>query len=173
MTDRIRIAIIDDHPMFRAGLMATLRRFPDLKIAEFGATADDAIRLAGSDIDIMLLDIGIPGGGLSAGNHIVAQFPHKRIIYLTGSNSEDDAIAAMINGACGYMLKGTTGRELVEVIRLVHGGGRYFAPELALRALAGRNRTEPAVPPGPRPRGELTERETLHPRACRTGSEKW
>ncbi len=158
MTNRIRIAIIDDHPMFRTGLIASLRRFADIEVVSVGASAADAVRAANGPIDILLLDIGIPGGGLEAGRRIVREHPAVKIIYLTGSNREADATEAIAAGARGYVLKGATGRELAKAIRSVSSGTAYFAPELALRMLTGRrsHETEPGPPPSP-PRCELPE----------------
>ena len=151
---RIRVAIIDDHPMFRTGLVATLRRFSDLEVVGVGANADEAIEVAkAGKIDILLLDIGIPGNGIEAGRRIAHEFSSVQVMYLTGSNSEEDAASAFASGGRGYVLKGATGRELANAIRTVHQGDLYVTPELGSRMLAQRGAA--SRPPEPARRAPL------------------
>ena len=161
MTDRVRIAVIDDHPMFRTGLVASLRRFSDFEIVSVGGSADEALKAAGGDIDILLLDIGIPGDGIEAGRRIAQDCPSVQVIYLTGSNNEDDATTALATGASGYVLKGATGRELANAIRTVHHGDPYITPELGSRMLARRGRRGAKLRPQ---QTSLAARPELSPR---------
>jgi DNA-binding NarL/FixJ family response regulator len=151
-SNRIRIAIVDDHPLFRAGLATSLRRAADLEIVMVGETAEDAIRAAASGkIDVLLLDITIPGNGIDAARSIVRDNPGMKILFLTGSDSEDAAAETLAIGGRGYVLKGANGRELVKAIRTVHQGQLYVTPELATRMLARQGRREPAAPVPDRP----------------------
>jgi DNA-binding NarL/FixJ family response regulator len=150
-SSRIRIAIVDDHPLFRAGLATSLRRTADLEIVMVGETAEDAVRAAASgSVDVLLLDITIPGGGIEAARSIVRAHPEVRILFLTGADSEDAAAETLAIGGRGYVLKGANGRELVKAIRTVHQGQLYVTPELATRMLARHGRRE-APPPPERP----------------------
>ena len=76
MNDRIQIIIVDDHPLFRDGVIQTLKAEPDIEIVGEATTALEAIRLTGELLpDLILLDITIPGGGLNAARTIAATMP--------------------------------------------------------------------------------------------------
>jgi two-component system nitrate/nitrite response regulator NarL len=161
-SSRIRIAIVDDHPLFRAGLATSLRRTADLEIVTVGETAEDAVRAAASgNVDVLLLDITIPGGGIEAARSIVRDNPGVRILFLTGADSEDAAAETLAIGGRGYVLKGANGRELVKAIRTVHQGQLYVTPELATRMLARHGRREAAPPPAPARPGPAAARPFL------------
>ena len=97
--------------------------------------------------DVLLLDLNIPGGGgIEAARAVVAAVPATRVIMLTASVDEDDLAAAMAAGARGYILKGVAARELVSIIRRVHGGEGYVAPSLAASLLAGLGGPRPSAP---------------------------
>jgi two-component system nitrate/nitrite response regulator NarL len=104
--EQIRIAIIDDHPVFRSGLAQSLRRAADVEIATVGGTADEAVRAARTgSIDVLLLDLTIPGDGKEAARRILRESPAARILILTGSNKEEDVAATLAIGAMGYVQK--------------------------------------------------------------------
>jgi DNA-binding NarL/FixJ family response regulator len=154
MTERIRVVVADDHPMFRAGVVASLGAEPDIEVLAEGASADEAVRLATlHEPDVCLLDIAMPGGGLRAASEITAALPQTRVIMLTVSEDEDDLLAAMKAGASGYVLKGAAGSELVGVLRKVDAGEVYVAPGLAWGLLRELSRPRSA------PLDELTARE--------------
>ncbi len=118
MSDKIRVVIVDDHPLFREGVANTLQAKPDIEIVGQGTTAEEAHRLAQELMpDIILLDIAIPGGGLNAIRSITADCPVVKIVMLTVSEDEDNVLAAFKNGARAYILKGVSGRELVRILR--------------------------------------------------------
>lgn len=152
--ERIRIVVIDDHPMFRAGVVASLAAAPDVTVVGEADSAGQAIRLATEhEPDICLLDIAMPGGGLVAARRIRDQFPQTRVVMLTVSEDEDDLLAAMKAGASGYVLKGAPASELLRVLRLVHAGEVYVAPGLAWGLLREMSRPRSA------PLDELSSRE--------------
>ncbi|MCL5952431.1 MAG: response regulator transcription factor [Chloroflexi bacterium] len=159
MTESLQVVIVDDHPLFREGVVGTLRAEPDIEVVGQGETAEEAFRL-GTELlpDILLLDISIPGGGLSAVPKIAAACPVTKIVMLTASEEEDDVVAALQAGARGYIVKGVAARELVRVLRAVHAGEAYVTPALAASLLA----VMPGKPAGERgasPLQDLTERE--------------
>ena len=154
MTEPIRIAVADDHPMFRAGVVMSLREEDDIDVVGEAADAASALALARNELpDVMVLDIAMPGSGLDAARAIAAACPATRIVMLTVSEDEDDLLAAMKAGASGYVLKGAGASELARVIRSVNAGEVYVAPALAWGMLR-EMRT-----PRPTPYDELTERE--------------
>jgi len=83
MPDAIRVAVIDDHPMFREGAVQILACLDDIEVVAEGATAADALRVAEElRPDVMLLDIGLPGNGLEAAAGIARTFPTVRAVIL-------------------------------------------------------------------------------------------
>jgi len=141
MLSAIRIAVIDDHPLFRESVVETLTSAGSFEIVGEGATAGDALRLAEDLVpDVVLLDLRLPGGGVQAATSIVSTCPTVRIIMLTASDSEQDVIAALRAGAQGYILKDSSGLELVETVRDVARGNVYVAPNLAGRLLINRGK---------------------------------
>src|SRR5215813_12481410 len=154
----IRIAVIDDHPMFREGAMQIFAGLDDMEVVAEGATAADALRLAKQfHPDVMLLDISLPGGGLEAAAGIARACPNVRTVMLTASESELDVAAALQAGARGYILKGSSGAEVVETVRAIFRGESYVAPSLAARLLIQMGkRTEVATS---KPANDLTARE--------------
>lgn len=136
MSDRIRVIVVDDHPLYRSGVVSTLREYPGIDVAGEGGSAADAIRLAGDlKPDVALLDISMPGGGLAAAAEIARASLPTRVIILTASEVDEDVIAALEAGAAGYTLKGVGGDDLAAIIRTVAAGGSYVAPTLAGRLL--------------------------------------
>jgi DNA-binding NarL/FixJ family response regulator len=155
VTDPIRILIVDDHPLFLDGLVATLSADEELEVVATGGDADAAVRAAGEHRpDLALLDVSMPGGGIEAARRIGSAAPTTRVVMLTSSESEDDLLAAMDAGASGYVLKGVAGRELRTILKSVHRGEVYVAPGLAYAMIKGL--TRPRVED---PLGELTTRE--------------
>jgi DNA-binding NarL/FixJ family response regulator len=101
-----------------------------------GATAADACAIAKQlQPDVILLDITIPGGGIEAATAIVASGLSVKVVMLTGSDDEERVTAALAAGAQGYLLKGTDAGELMEAVRVVHGGDPYVTPALSSRLL--------------------------------------
>ena len=137
MTGKIRVALFDDHPLMREGVVHTLNNASDFEVIAEGATGDDAVRAAQDDLpDIILLDISMPGGGIEAAQDISSVCPFVRIVMLTVSEDEADVIAALRAGAHGYILKGVSGPEFLRTLRAIHSGEEYVSPSLAARLLA-------------------------------------
>jgi two-component system, NarL family, nitrate/nitrite response regulator NarL len=160
MSDNLRIVVVDDHPMFREGVINTLNGDPGLDVVGQGADAATAVRLT-SDLlpDIVLLDISMPGSGIEAARQIGISCPVVKIIMVTVSEQDDDVIAALQAGASGYILKGVGGSELVAIIRTVQNGESYVSPDLAARLLANMRHTGNVDHPAHDPLSDLTLRE--------------
>lgn len=136
MTRQIRVVVVDDHPLFRSGVVASLREFDDLDVVGQGGSADDAVRLVRElSPDVALLDISMPGNGLSAAAAIVSDRSATRIVMLTVSEHDDDVLKALDAGVAGYALKGIAGNELAGIVRSVAAGASYVAPTLGGRLL--------------------------------------
>ena len=159
MVDRIRIAVVDDHPMLREGVAGTLKADAGLEVVAVGGSGADAVRIAAEHLpDVMLLDVSMPGGGIEAARAIADSFPAIKTIMLTVSEREEDVTAAMEAGAHGYVLKGVTGSDLIATIRAVNKGETYITPQFAARLLQKMQRRT-AEKPAHRPEVELTHRE--------------
>jgi len=152
----IRIAIVDDHPIFREGVASCLGEIGGFDLVGQGNCRDDALMLAERmEPDVMLLDISMPGGGLDAVSGIIARRPAQKIVMLTVSESNTDVAAALQTGAKGYVLKGVGARTLADVLKLVSAGEMYLSPALSARMVAGmaqRDEIKPRIE-------DLTERE--------------
>lgn len=153
MTPALRIVVADDHPLYRDGVVGTLRS-AGLDVVGEASIARDAVRLVVEHSpDLALFDVEMPGGGIVAAGDVHAASPGTKIVMLTVSEDEDDLVAAIEAGATGYVLKGVAGRELVAILRQVAGGDRYVSSSLAFAAL--NKRTEAPADT----LGELTDRE--------------
>jgi len=134
---RIRVVIADDHPLYRDGVALTLAESADFAVVGQGASAADAVELAGRlEPDIALLDISMPGGGIDAARRVAAASPGTRVVMLTVSEAEADVMEALKAGAAGYVLKGVSADELTHTLREIAAGRSYVSPSLAARLLA-------------------------------------
>ena len=137
MTHAIRIAIVDDHPLFREGVARSLGEIGGFEVVGEGASAEDAERLvAAMRPDIVLLDISMPGGGLAAAANIMAGHPGQKIVMLTVSEANADVAQALNAGARGYVLKGVGSKALAEILSNVAAGESYVSPTLSARLLS-------------------------------------
>ena len=135
--DKLRIAIVDDHPLFREGVAATLNNDPALEVIGQGGNAEQAVQLALDLLpDVLLLDISLPGGGIEATREVVRLCPYVKVIMLTASENEQHVSSALEAGARGYILKGIGAAELIRTIHAIHGGEHYVTPQLAARLLS-------------------------------------
>jgi DNA-binding NarL/FixJ family response regulator len=160
MTDFIRIAIVDDHPLFREGVTRSLSEIGGFEMVGEGATAQDAERLASTvRPDILLLDISMPGGGLAAVAGILAGHPAQKIVMLTVSEANADVTTALNAGVRGYVLKGIGSRALADILRNVAAGESYLSPTLSARLLSDLQTQKPTNGIADRLR-QLTERQT-------------
>lgn len=136
MNSGIRIIVVDDHPLYRDGVVRTLRESEGFDVVAEGSSAVEAVSLcARHRPDIVLLDISMPGGGVAAVSEILRVSPETKPLMLTVSESERDVFAALDAGAKGYVLKGVDGQELTKIIMRVAGGESHLEPALAAHLL--------------------------------------
>ena len=156
--NKVRVLIVDDHPLFREGVAELLSRSPNIEIVACGASAKEAIDLANQHLpDVLLLDIGIPGGGLNAVQAVSANCPVTKIVMLTAS--ETNLLAALKAGASAYVLKGVSAKELLPIIEGVMTGESYVTPSLAAGLLREMSRSGPAPVMDANPLNTLSARE--------------
>ena len=136
MPDTIQIVVVDDHPLYREGVVKTLEGEDDITVCAEGSSGNEAYELVDRlKPDIVLLDISMPDSGLDAAQKIATTNPYVKIIMLTVSEDDSDIMTALESGARGYVLKGIGAPELIAVIRTVATGGSYVTPSLAARVL--------------------------------------
>jgi DNA-binding NarL/FixJ family response regulator len=136
MFSSIRIGLVSDQPIFRTGLSEALRVSENFAVVAHGQTAEDAYRMAAdASLDILLLEIEIPGIGTGAVRAICGAKPGTKVVVLTAVDSEGAIIDALRLGARGYILKEITGADLRQALKAVHGGQYYVTPTLLSRVL--------------------------------------
>jgi DNA-binding NarL/FixJ family response regulator len=133
VTDRIRVLTVDDHPLFREGIAAVIARQEDMLLAGEATNGQEAIKSFRVILpDITLMDLQMPDmNGIDVIIAIRQEFPNARIIVLTTFLGDAQALRAFKAGATGYLLKNMIRQELLDTIRMVHGGGRRIPPEIA------------------------------------------
>ena len=130
---KIKVAVIDDHNVVRLGIKAVLKLSPQI---EFAGESDNAANvvpfLKNAAADVVLIDIRMPGkNGIEALSDIRAADLPVKVIMLTTSDVEDDVAMAVKNGADGYALKDLEPEILINAIKTVHSGGKFFPPEIS------------------------------------------
>ena len=136
MPETITFAAVDEHPLFRQGLIQSLQRTDGLICVAEGETASDARRIAAlQQPDILILEVLVQGGGVAAARAILSAHRKTKVLILTASDDEVHLTQALRAGVRGYALKGISGGELVEIIRSVHAGQPYIAPALSAQLL--------------------------------------
>jgi DNA-binding NarL/FixJ family response regulator len=131
----IRILIVDDHPVVRAGLASMLATQPAIEVADSVSSGEEALDvLERQSLDIVLLDLRMPGmNGIDTLLAIKRKATPVHVIVLTSYETDEDIYRAVNAGAEGYLLKNTSQREMVEAIRSVRAGNRYIPRHIASR----------------------------------------
>jgi two-component system, NarL family, nitrate/nitrite response regulator NarL len=156
MSNVIEILIVDDHPLFREGVVNSLQAIEDFMVVGESATGQEALALAMALMpDVVLLDVSMPGwNGIVTAEKIAMACPAATIIMLTASEDKDKLLAALRAGARGYVLKGVSAKELADVIRSAYAGEVYVSASIASEILVSLTKGK-----APDPLQELTDRE--------------
>jgi two-component system nitrate/nitrite response regulator NarL len=137
MLSLIRVAVIDAQPLFRDGVVNLLKSAGEIDVVGEGASASDALRIAREQHpNVILLDVTIAGGGIETAAELVRAHPDIRVIMLTASEVEQHVASALKAGVRGYILKRSSGQEVIEAVRSIARGESYVAPNLAARLLS-------------------------------------
>ena len=161
--DRLRVVVVDDHHLFRAGVRAELGDRCDV-VGEAAAPADAVAVVLTQRPDVVLLDVHLPdGGGVAVLDGLREAGASIPVLALSVSDAAEDVVPMIRAGALGYVTKTIGTPELVDALHTVAAGDAYFSPRLAAFVLqafsgdAGAQATEPGLE-------DLTprEREVLH-----------
>lgn len=156
----MRLVVVDDHHLFRAGVRAELAPHHDV-VGEAGTPAEAAAVIAETKPDVVLLDVHLPdGGGVAVLEAIVGSEDAPKVLALSVSDAAEDVVPMIRAGALGYVTKTIDTSELLDAIATVAAGDAYFSPRLAAFVLQAFSAPAP-------PKSELEaltprEREVLH-----------
>jgi DNA-binding NarL/FixJ family response regulator len=133
-----RVLVVDDHPVFRDGLVALLASLPDVDVVAVAEDGQEAIDLAAAGgIDVVLMDLNLPTmSGVSATAGIAGLAGAPAVLVVTMVDDDDTVLAALKAGARGYILKGAKGDDIAAAVRTVAGGGAVFGAGVAVQVLA-------------------------------------
>lgn len=159
MTDQdLRLLVVDDHPVFRMGMVALLGSLPGIRVVAEADSAESAVAAAGEhDLDVVIMDLHLgESSGVDATREIVSRHPDLGVLVVTMLDDDDSVFASMRAGARGYLLKGADPTEVERAVRAVANGEILLGPSVAARAVTYLAGTRLG---GPTPFPELTDRE--------------
>lgn len=158
--DRVRVLVVDDHPVWRDGVRADLDSSGRAVVVAEASDGGEAIEQARETMpDVVLMDLNLPTvRGVDAIRQIVEESPHVKVLVLSASGEEADVLEAVKVGASGYLLKSATAGELAEAVARVRAGEPVFSANLAGLVLGEFRRMSGAVAGSAKP--GLTPRET-------------
>ncbi len=149
MTGPLRIVLVDDHRLFRAGVRSELGEDVEV-VGEAGTVAEAVAVVVATQPDVVLLDVHMPdGGGRAVLAGVGTSAPDTRFLALSVSDAAEDVIGVIRGGARGYVTKSISTEELADAVRRVAGGDAVFSPRLAGFVLDAFSGTSPAPPDAP------------------------
>jgi DNA-binding NarL/FixJ family response regulator len=170
----VTVAIVDDHPIVRAGLRSILDTASDIHVVSEGATAAEALRLSAEfRPDVLVLDVNLPdGNGLDVARTLCAQSAHPAILILTVHRDPQTVFGLLECGAVGYVLKDDALETLTYAVRAVARGESWLSPSVASQVVhraVGLDNSRPAAgsPAASRPAAEPVEDLHLTPAELR------
>jgi DNA-binding NarL/FixJ family response regulator len=134
----LRVLLVDDHPLFRAGLRMALESTDDIEIAAEADDAEHALALVEELApEVVIMDLHLPGrSGIDATRMLTRDHPDSRVLVLTMSEDDDALVAVLRAGARGYLVKGSGREEVLHAVRTVGAGGAVFGRHAAERLTA-------------------------------------
>ena len=138
--EEIRLGIIEDKPTIRESLVSYFEENPTIQIQLVASSVElfleKIVEQNQPDLDVLLLDIGLPGmTGIQGIPHIKGKYPDLDIIMLTTYEEDDKIFSALCAGACSYISKRTSLAKIMEAIYIVSRGGSYMSPSIARRVV--------------------------------------
>jgi two-component system NarL family response regulator len=157
----MRVLIVDDHILFREGLVGLLRSQPDMEVVGECGTVREAVEQAGrTKPDVVLMDFSLPDGtGVEATKEILTDQPETAVIFLTVHDNDERMILAMRSGARGYLLKNLSVSKLLASLRALERGEAAISRVMMAKVLEEFAQSTPPVSQEPSPLVGLTSRE--------------
>jgi len=145
----IRVLLVDDHELVRAGLRTFLQLQPDMAVVGEASSGEQALALvAGLAPDIVLLDLVLPGmSGVDTARRLRVAHPEVKVVVLTSFAGQESVLPAVRAGVAGYLLKDVGPAELADALRSVHAGGSPLHPAVAATVLRQVNATADPLTP--------------------------
>ena len=133
--EKLRVLIVDDHPVVREGLASIVAREPDLSVVAQAKNGQEAIELFRlHHPDLTLLDLSLPDiSGVEVISQLIPEFPEARFAVLSVFDGNEDIFRALKAGAMTYLLKDSKPEELLHAIRTASSGNRYLSPNVATK----------------------------------------
>lgn len=139
---KIRVAFIDDVPIFLTGVKATFSRFEDIQVVKTGRSAEEALRIASDGgVDVILMEIALHGNVFAVIESITAAQQGPRVVVLTGATGVEAAIRSVESGASGFLTKRSTAIEVHKAIRAVACGEIFITPSVASQVISALRNT--------------------------------
>ena len=134
----IKVLVVDDHDLFRRGLMEVLEEQPDMDVIGEARNGEEAVEMAGTlNPDLVFMDLNMPSpNGIEATAYITQNWPEMKVLVLTVSEETGDLYHALSVGARGYVLKISSPEEILDALRQVHQGWVVVSPAMAPRFLS-------------------------------------
>lgn len=161
MAEKIKVLLVDDHKLIREGLTSMILKLPDIEVISSVSTGEEAINESRRNRpDVILMDIVMAGmSGIEATRWIKEFDPSIKILLLTKEVSKDYVSAGIKSGVDGYLPKDVTSETLIEAIRTVHSGTKFFNDAIMKLVFEDFYTQEKAKPHVKKLPNELTNRE--------------
>jgi Response regulator containing a CheY-like receiver domain and an HTH DNA-binding domain len=162
----IKVVVVDDHPLFRAGVVQAIELDKSIQVVAQGSSANNAVELSKKfQPDVILLDISLPdANGIQAAATLSVSEHSPQILMLTVSADVKDVMQSLDVGAAGYVLKGVNAADLIHAVKTVASGQSFISPTLSFNLLTALRRTAE-----PNPVALLTPQEERILRLVSTG----
>src|SRR3954471_1903366 len=158
MSKKVRVLLVDDHVLVRAGIRSLLEKIPSVEVAGEASNGREALEMiAGQQPDVVLMDIAMKDmNGLETTNRLTKEFPNIKVLILSMQAKEECVAQALRAGAKGYLLKDAATDELEKALQIVIDGGAYLSASVS-KMMGNRNLTSENS--GQSPLDELTPRQ--------------
>ena len=149
MGEQIKVVLVDDHDLVRAGIRGLLSASLDIEVVGEARTGEEAVELARElKFDVVLMDIKMPGiGGLEATRKLLRINPNTKVLIVSSCQEEPFPSRLLQAGAAGYITKGASSDEMLRAIRMVQAGQKYLSPSVAQQVVLGRVGSDPSKSP--------------------------
>jgi DNA-binding NarL/FixJ family response regulator len=138
----VSVGLVDDHPLMIEGIVALLSRAQGLQVLSTGSTAKDIIDISlRFHPDVIIVDLSMSGDVYAAIATSIKVAPNTKVVAFTAATDVDSAIRALDAGASGYVLKGSTAKELIQAVESVRHGETYITQSLASQVIAALRNT--------------------------------